>query len=127
MQIGGQQPQCESRDQVDITVPQVPDHPLPAGIPATRDSGLWLRDVTTRDVPIRPEVSRTTSPPTTIQRYQHAVTILVQWYEFVVRDGYAAIRLSDLESNIEVLAEDKQLDLPAGEDFQLTGACVATR
>jgi hypothetical protein len=42
----------------------------------------------------------------------------------VVRDGFAAIRLSDLESNIEVLAEDKQLDLPAGEDFQLTGACV---
>jgi hypothetical protein len=47
-----------------------------------------------------------------------------QWYEFVVRDGYAAIRLSDMESNIEVLAEDEQLDLPAGEDFQITGACV---
>jgi hypothetical protein len=47
-----------------------------------------------------------------------------QWYEFVVRDGYAAIRRTDTESNIEVLAEDKSLSLPSGEDFELTGACV---
>jgi len=47
-----------------------------------------------------------------------------QWYEFVVRDGYAAIRLTDSESNIVVLVEDKELALPADEEFQLTGACI---
>jgi hypothetical protein len=47
-----------------------------------------------------------------------------QWYEFVVRDGYAAVRLTDLESNIVVLAERRDLVLPVGEEFQLTGACV---
>jgi hypothetical protein len=47
-----------------------------------------------------------------------------QWYEFVVRDGYAAIRLTDLESNIEVLAENEELVLPSGVEFELTGACV---
>ena len=31
-----------------------------------------------------------------------------QWYEFVVRDGYAAIRLSDSEGNIEPLAETRE-------------------
>jgi hypothetical protein len=47
-----------------------------------------------------------------------------QWYEFVVRDGYTAIRLADLESNIEVLAEDEGLALPKGEEFRLTASCV---
>ena len=28
-----------------------------------------------------------------------------QWYEFVARDGFAAISRADLEGNIEVLAE----------------------
>lgn len=47
-----------------------------------------------------------------------------QWYEFVVRDGFAAIRLADLESNIEVLAETDDITLPIGEPISIEGACV---
>jgi hypothetical protein len=47
-----------------------------------------------------------------------------QWYEFVVRDGYAAIRLTDVESNIKVLAKDTSIALPLEEEFELTGACI---
>jgi hypothetical protein len=47
-----------------------------------------------------------------------------QWYEFVARDGFAAIRHADVESNIEVLAESKDVVLPSGEPFTIEGACV---
>ncbi|MBA3340069.1 MAG: hypothetical protein H0T54_10075, partial [Geodermatophilaceae bacterium] len=47
-----------------------------------------------------------------------------QWYEFVVRDGYAAIRLADSEGELEVLAETDDLPLPIGEMFKMEAACV---
>jgi hypothetical protein len=47
-----------------------------------------------------------------------------QWYEFVVRAEYAAIRLTDIESNIEVLAEDKEFSSTPGEQLRITGTCV---
>lgn len=47
-----------------------------------------------------------------------------QWYDFVARDGYAAIRLSDDKSNIEVLAESKDVTLPLGERFSIGAACI---
>jgi hypothetical protein len=47
-----------------------------------------------------------------------------QWYEFVARDGFAAIRLADMESNIEVLAETEDVALPIGEPISIEGECV---
>lgn len=47
-----------------------------------------------------------------------------QWYEFVVRDGYAAIRLADDEANIEVLAESDDVSLPIGELISIEATCV---
>ena len=47
-----------------------------------------------------------------------------QWYDFVVRDGYAAIRLSDDKSNIDVLAESRDVSVPMGEQFSIGAACV---
>lgn len=46
-----------------------------------------------------------------------------QWYEFVVRDGYAAIRLSDLEGNITALAESDAADVPTGSPFVIEATC----
>jgi hypothetical protein len=47
-----------------------------------------------------------------------------EWYEFVVRDGYAGIRRADMEGNLRVLAETRELALPVGEQFSLETACV---
>ncbi|CAN5224122.1 hypothetical protein BH20ACT5_BH20ACT5_14120 [soil metagenome] len=47
-----------------------------------------------------------------------------QWYEFVVRDGFAAIRIADSEGDLEVLAETEELALPVGEMFSIEAACV---
>ncbi len=47
-----------------------------------------------------------------------------QWYEFVVRDGYAAVRLADLEGNLEPLAESHDVSLPAGEPITIEASCV---
>lgn len=47
-----------------------------------------------------------------------------QWYEFVVRDGFAAIRIADSEGDLEVLAETEDLSLPVGEMFTMEAACV---
>ena len=49
-----------------------------------------------------------------------------QWYEFVVRDRYAAIRRTDSEGNIESLADTKSLDLPLGEPITLEARCQDT-
>jgi hypothetical protein len=46
-----------------------------------------------------------------------------QWYEFVVRDGYAAIRLSDDAGNIEPLVESEDVDLSDGA-VDMEAACV---
>jgi hypothetical protein len=47
-----------------------------------------------------------------------------QWYEFVVRDGYAAIRQADEKGNIQVLATTDRVKLPRGRRFTIEGVCV---
>ena len=47
-----------------------------------------------------------------------------QWYDFVARDGYVAIRLSDDKGNIEVLAEGRDAAIPMGKPFAIGGACI---
>jgi hypothetical protein len=48
----------------------------------------------------------------------------VQWYEFVARDGFAAIRRADLEGNIEVLAETEDVVLPTGIPIAIEATCT---
>lgn len=47
-----------------------------------------------------------------------------QWYEFVARDGFAAIRRADLEANLEVLAETDAVSLPIGQKISFEASCV---
>jgi hypothetical protein len=47
-----------------------------------------------------------------------------QWYEFVARDGFAAIRRADLEGNLDVLAETNDVGLPLGEPLSIEATCV---
>ncbi len=47
-----------------------------------------------------------------------------QWYEFVVRDGYAAIRKSDDHHHIEPLAETEDVSVAMGSPVQIEGRCV---
>ncbi len=47
-----------------------------------------------------------------------------QWYEFVARDGYAAIRHADQEANLEVLAETDDVSLADGEPITIEATCV---
>jgi hypothetical protein len=47
-----------------------------------------------------------------------------QWYEFVVRDGYAAIRLADSAGNLDVLAETRSPRLPLGSTASIAATCV---
>ena len=47
-----------------------------------------------------------------------------QWYEFVARDGFAAIRRADLEGNLDVLAETEDVELPLGEVIGFEAACT---
>lgn len=47
-----------------------------------------------------------------------------QWYDFVARDSYVAIRLSDDGSTIEVLAQRSDVSIPTGELFSIGAACL---
>ena len=47
-----------------------------------------------------------------------------QWYEFVVRDGYAAIRQADSAGNFDVLAETDSPRLPLGSTATIAATCV---
>ena len=47
-----------------------------------------------------------------------------QWYEFVVRDGWAAVRLADLEGNIEVIAETDDVDVAKGVPVAIEATCA---
>ena len=47
-----------------------------------------------------------------------------QWYEFVVRDHYAAIRLADLAGNLDVLAETDAARVELGSEIELEATCV---
>jgi hypothetical protein len=46
-----------------------------------------------------------------------------QWYEFVVRDGYAAIRLSDL-AHVQPLATSDAASVTVGQELTVEGDCV---
>ena len=47
-----------------------------------------------------------------------------EWYEFVARDGYAAIRLADAAGNLEPLAETKDAELRRGTAATIEATCV---
>lgn len=47
-----------------------------------------------------------------------------QWYEFVARDGFAAIRRGDSAGHLDVLATTHDLDLPIGREATVEAACV---
>jgi hypothetical protein len=47
-----------------------------------------------------------------------------QWYEFVARDGYAAIRLADSNGNLEPLAETEDSALPIGTAATIEATCI---
>jgi hypothetical protein len=47
-----------------------------------------------------------------------------QWYEFVARNGFAAIRRGDSAGHLDVLASTHDLDLPLGREATLEAACV---
>ncbi|HEY4609580.1 MAG TPA: hypothetical protein VIH06_10265, partial [Ilumatobacteraceae bacterium] len=49
-----------------------------------------------------------------------------QWYEFVLRDEYAAIRRADSEGNIKPLAETHDVTAPLGQSLALEGSCVGS-
>lgn len=46
-----------------------------------------------------------------------------QWYEFVVRDGYAAIRRGESSGDLTVLATTKDVSLPLGDPATLRATC----
>jgi hypothetical protein len=46
-----------------------------------------------------------------------------QWYEFVVRDGYAAIRLADDAGHVEPIEEGTAV-VPSGKEATLEATCV---
>ena len=46
-----------------------------------------------------------------------------QWYEFVVRDGYAAIRLADSAGHLEPL-EEGEAGVSSGEKVTIQATCV---
>ena len=47
-----------------------------------------------------------------------------QWYEFVVRDGYAAIRKADDHRHVEVLAETEDVSVEFGSPVSIEARCV---
>ena len=47
-----------------------------------------------------------------------------QWYEFVARDGYAAIRQADSSGHLDVLAKTTDVDLPLGDKAAVEAACL---
>ena len=47
-----------------------------------------------------------------------------QWYEFIARDGYAAIRRADSAGHLDVLAVTKDVELPVGQEATLQAACT---
>jgi len=49
-----------------------------------------------------------------------------QWFEFVARDGYAAIRLADAGGHLDVLATTTKVDLPLGQRATMEAVCTDT-
>jgi len=49
-----------------------------------------------------------------------------QWFEFVARDGYAAIRRADAGGHLDVLATTTKVDLPLGKRATMEAVCADT-
>jgi hypothetical protein len=49
-----------------------------------------------------------------------------QWFEFVARDGYAAIRRADAGGHLDVLATTTKVDLPLGQRATMEAVCSDT-
>lgn len=49
-----------------------------------------------------------------------------QWFEFVARDGYAAIRRADAAGHLDVLATTTKVDLPLGKRVTMEAVCTDT-
>ena len=49
-----------------------------------------------------------------------------QWFEFVARDGYAAIRRADAGGHLDVLATTTKVDLPLGQRTTMEAVCTDT-
>ena len=47
-----------------------------------------------------------------------------QWYEFIAHDGFAAIRKSDSEGNVESIAETNKVSAPLGQPMTIEGTCL---
>ena len=47
-----------------------------------------------------------------------------QWYEFVLRDGYAAIRVADLAGNFDVLKDTRDVEVTHGSPIALEAICL---
>jgi hypothetical protein len=47
-----------------------------------------------------------------------------QWYEFVARDGYAAIRRADTAGHLDILTKTSNVSLPLGRQAHIQAACV---
>ena len=50
-----------------------------------------------------------------------------RWYEFVVRDGYGAIRRGDSAGALDVLATTRDVALPLGRTATIRATCVDDR
>ena len=49
-----------------------------------------------------------------------------QWFEFVARDGFAAIRRADAGGHLDVLAHTTKVDLPLGQRATMEAVCADT-
>ena len=49
-----------------------------------------------------------------------------QWFEFVARDGYAAIRRADSAGHLDMLATTTKVDLPLGQRATMEAVCSDT-
>ncbi len=103
-------------------MPNLRPHLLPAPFADAFDRGeLQMRDVVVTAT-VTPE--RGKGAIGVFCREIHDTDADFQWYEFVARDGYAAIRRADSAGHLDVLAKTTKVGLPLGEQAELQAACV---
>jgi hypothetical protein len=94
-------------------------HAAPADLQEQVDEGTNLRDVV-----VRAEGSASEGTALGVFCRETEVDGVRRWYEFVARDGFAAIRRADDQGHLDVLVETDELSVPAGETTALEAACV---
>jgi hypothetical protein len=105
-------------------LPHLRPHILPATLGEAYDQGrLAMTDVVVR-ASVTPE--RGAAAMGVFCREVPDTDADFQWYEFVVRDGYAAIRHADLAGNLDVLAETRDVQVALGSAISLEATCVDT-